>query len=92
MVGTVQVRDVVSRTTVAHFRAHDSPLLLLEFDPSGILLVTASVHGHSVNIFQLVPNPNKHGSSKPCTGSAIHLYKCVQYMFARNDRSGSAVL
>ncbi|KAL0029231.1 hypothetical protein WJX79_004267 [Trebouxia sp. C0005] len=35
VVGTVMVRDVVNRQLVAHFRAHTSPLLALQFDPSG---------------------------------------------------------
>lgn len=53
VVGTVMVRDVVSRAVVAHFRGHTAPLLLLQWDASGTLLVTASVHGHNVNIFQV---------------------------------------
>ena len=53
MVGTVMVRDVVSRAVVAHFRAHTAPLLVLQWDASGTLLVTASVHGHNVNVFQV---------------------------------------
>lgn len=51
--GTVMVRDVVTRAVVAHFRAHTAPLLLLKWDGSGTLLVTASVHGHNINIFQV---------------------------------------
>ena len=51
--GTVMVRDVVSRAVVAHFRAHTAPLLVLQWDASGTLLVTASVHGHNVNVFQV---------------------------------------
>lgn len=53
VVGTVMVRDVVSRGVVAHFRAHTAPLLVLQWDASGTLLVTASVHGHNVNVFQV---------------------------------------
>ena len=53
VVGTVMVRDVVSRAVVAHFRAHTAPLLVLQWDASGTLLVTASVHGHNVNVFQV---------------------------------------
>ncbi len=50
--GTVMVRDVVTRQLVAHFRAHASPLSLLQFDPTGKLLVTASSHGHNINVFR----------------------------------------
>ena len=53
--GTVMVRDVVTRQLVAHFRAHASPLSLLQFDPTGKLLVTASSHGHNINVFRCAP-------------------------------------
>eukprot|EP00884_Botryococcus_braunii_P017551 jgi/Botrbrau1/447/Bobra.110_2s0094.2 len=75
IMGTVQVWDVVTRVLVAHFRAHDSPLLMLEFDPSGTLLVTASTVGHNINIFHIRPVPGQHGSSTHPSGKAIHLYK-----------------
>ncbi len=58
VVGTVMVRDVVSRAVVAHFRAHTAPLLVLQWDASGTLLVTASVHGHNINIFQVGHKPS----------------------------------
>ncbi|KAI7737700.1 hypothetical protein M8C21_011872 [Ambrosia artemisiifolia] len=48
-VGMVIVRDVVSKSVIAQFKAHDSPIASLCFDPSGTLLVTASVHGHNFN-------------------------------------------
>lgn len=69
VVGTVIVRDLVSRTELAHFRAHTSPLMLLRFDGSGTLLVTASVHGHTVNVYHI--SPSNSGS----TGSAVHLFR-----------------
>ena len=49
------VRDVVTRQLLAHFRAHASPLSLLQFDPTGKLLVTASSHGHNINVFRCAP-------------------------------------
>ncbi|KAK9793997.1 hypothetical protein WJX73_003967 [Symbiochloris irregularis] len=80
--GTVMIRDVATRTVIAHFRAHTSPLALLEFDPSGTLLVTAGVNGHSVHIFQICPAASTAGSSRgdsgPCLGSAVHLYRLVR--------------
>ena len=63
-------RDMVDRSTLAHFRAHTSALLLLQFDASGTLLVTASVHGHTINIFQLA-SPSRKGER----GSALHLFR-----------------
>ena len=63
------VRDVVTRRVLAHFRAHTSPLLLMAFDNSGTLLVTASVHGHSVNVFHIRPQHPREGG-----GAVLHLY------------------
>lgn len=78
--GTVMIRDVATRSVVAHFRAHTSALALLEFDPSGTLLVTAGVNGHSIHIFQICPAASAAGSrgdGGPCMGSAVHLYRCA---------------
>ena len=79
--GTVMVCDVMRRhTAVAHFRAHTSPLALLAWDPSGLLLVTASVYGHSVNVFQICPpaaaaSSGGGGGGGGGPGGAMHLYK-----------------
>ena len=51
------------------FRAHKSPISALSFDPSGILLVTASVHGHNINVFRITP------SRSEASGSNTHLYR-----------------
>ncbi|KAI3820544.1 hypothetical protein L1987_08092 [Smallanthus sonchifolius] len=67
-VGMVIVRDVVSKSVIAQFKAHDSPIASLCFDPSGTLLVTASVHGHSFNVFRIIPGPT-------IGASYIHLYR-----------------
>ncbi|KAI7747406.1 hypothetical protein M8C21_002327 [Ambrosia artemisiifolia] len=67
-VGMVIVRDVVSKSVITQFKAHDSPIASLCFDPSGILLVTASVHGHSFNVFRIIPGP-ANGASY------VHLYR-----------------
>jgi len=74
--GTVIVRNMVSRSTLAHFRAHTSPLLLLRFDASGTLLVTASVHGHTINVFHL-SSPAAGGGG---AGSALHLFRLSRGM------------
>ncbi|XP_078441098.1 autophagy-related protein 18g-like [Wolffia australiana] len=66
-VGTVVVKDFVSNEAISQFRAHSSPISALCFDPSGTLLVTASVNGNSLNIFRIMRNcrPTSHA----------HLYK-----------------
>lgn len=76
--GTVIVRDFVGKSIVAQFRAHSSPLSALCFDPSGTLLVTASVHGHNLNVFRIMPSLGRNGSSSTgleANASYVHLYK-----------------
>ncbi|PKA52619.1 Autophagy-related protein 18f [Apostasia shenzhenica] len=68
--GTVIVRDVVSKSIIVQFRAHKSLISALCFDPSGTLLVTASIHGHNINVFLILP------SSELCErGTSLHLYR-----------------
>lgn len=62
----VIVRDIVTKALVAQFRAHKSPISALCFDPSTTLLVTASVQGHNINVFRIMPGLS--GSSY------VHLY------------------
>lgn len=74
----VIVRDIVSKSIVAQFRAHSSPLSALSFDPSGTLLVTASVYGHNLNVFRLTPPSSVTGVNTACgdaNTSYVHLYK-----------------
>ncbi|KAE8725505.1 Autophagy-related protein 18h [Hibiscus syriacus] len=76
--GTVVVKDFVSRAVVSQFRAHSSPISALCFDPSGTLLVTASIHGNNINIFRIMPSSTKNGSgtqSYDWSSSHVHLYK-----------------
>ncbi|GAV63227.1 WD40 domain-containing protein/BCAS3 domain-containing protein [Cephalotus follicularis] len=75
--GMVVVKDV-SGAVVSQFRAHTSPISALCFDPSGTLLVTASIHGNNINIFRIMPSYSKHGSSPQSydwSSSHAHLYK-----------------
>jgi len=59
---------------IVQFRAHTSPISALCFDPSGTLLVTASVHGQNINVFRIIPPP--HGTSEAGQiGTYVHLYK-----------------
>ncbi|XP_024961565.1 autophagy-related protein 18h-like [Cynara cardunculus var. scolymus] len=75
--GMVVIKDFVSRAVVSQFRAHTSPISALCFDPSGTLLVTASVHGNNINIFRILPSSqNESGSRNFDWNSAhVHLYK-----------------
>lgn len=63
------VRDAINRRTVAHFRAHTSPLAALQFSPGGDLLATASVRGHNIHVFRI------SGSKGGATPAPVqHLY------------------
>eukprot|EP00743_Colponemidia_sp_Colp-15_P008668 GILK01009436.1.p1 GENE.GILK01009436.1~~GILK01009436.1.p1 ORF type:complete len:819 (-),score=144.85 GILK01009436.1:231-2645(-) len=54
-VGVVMVRDIVTKQVVCCFKAHNSPVSVLAFDPSGTLLASASESGHHVHIYRLFP-------------------------------------
>ncbi|OVA11168.1 WD40 repeat [Macleaya cordata] len=73
--GMVIVRDIVCKSVIAQFRAHKSPISALCFDPSGILLVTASVQGHNINVFRIMPSCPGSSSGSDSGGSYVHLYK-----------------
>ncbi|XP_010313651.2 autophagy-related protein 18f-like isoform X2 [Solanum lycopersicum] len=73
-VGMVIVRDIVSKALIAQFRAHKSPISALCFDPSSTRLVTASVHGHNINVFQIMPILSENKSPNPGS-SYLHLYR-----------------
>ncbi|XWS27898.1 hypothetical protein CRYUN_Cryun25bG0019600 [Craigia yunnanensis] len=74
-IGMVIIRDIVSKVVISQFRAHKSPISALCFDPSGTLLVTASVQGHNINVFKIMPG--LQGSSAACDAPAsyAHLYR-----------------
>lgn len=76
----VVVKDIVSRAVISQFRAHTSPISALCFDPSGTLLVTASIHGNNINIFRIMLSSSKGRSGSAAqnydwTSSHVHLYK-----------------
>ncbi|GER24789.1 homolog of yeast autophagy 18 (ATG18) G [Striga asiatica] len=74
--GVVVVKDLISLEVVSQFRAHTSPISALCFDPSGTLLVTASIHGNNINIFRIMPCNKCGGSgSGDWSTSYVHLYK-----------------
>ncbi|KAL4579852.1 hypothetical protein LXL04_016020 [Taraxacum kok-saghyz] len=76
--GMVVIKDFVSRSVISQFRAHTSPISALCFDPSGTLLVTASVHGHNINIFRILPSTSQNESGTRTfdwNSAHVHLYK-----------------
>ncbi|KAL0371371.1 UNVERIFIED_CONTAM: Autophagy-related protein 18g [Sesamum angustifolium] len=79
--GVVAVKDLVSSEIISQFRAHTSPISALCFDPSGTLLVTASVHGNNINIFRIMPSHKGSGSGTgDWSTSYVHLYKLYRGM------------
>lgn len=74
----VVVKDFVSRAIISQFKAHTSPISALCFDPSGTLLVTASIYGNNINIFRIMPSWTRSGSGvhgHDWISSHVHLYK-----------------
>ncbi|RID40938.1 hypothetical protein BRARA_J00939 [Brassica rapa] len=65
-IGMVIVKDMISKSVIAQFKAHKSPISALCFDPSGMLLVTASIQGHNINVFRIMPRS---------TASFVHLFR-----------------
>ncbi|XP_043721573.1 autophagy-related protein 18h-like isoform X2 [Telopea speciosissima] len=81
--GMVVIKDFESRAVISQFRAHSSPISALCFDPSGTLLVTASVYGNNINIFRIMPSCIPTGSGTPTydwSSSHVHLYKLYRGM------------
>uniref|UniRef100_A0A2P2JZJ1 Autophagy-related protein 18f n=1 Tax=Rhizophora mucronata TaxID=61149 RepID=A0A2P2JZJ1_RHIMU len=74
-VGMVVVRDIVSKLVITQFRAHKSPISALCFDPSGTLLVTASVQGHNINVFKIMPGLLGSSSTGSVGVSYAHIYR-----------------
>jgi len=70
----VIVKDIVTKNVVAQFRAHKSPISALCFDPSGTILVTASVQGHNINVFKIMPL-RENSSAYDAGPSHVHLYR-----------------
>ncbi|KAJ9541162.1 hypothetical protein OSB04_027668 [Centaurea solstitialis] len=76
--GMVVIKDFVSGIIISQFKAHTSPISALCFDPSGTLLVTASVNGNNINIFRILPSSSQNGSGTlifDWNSSHVHLYK-----------------
>ncbi|CAK7338346.1 unnamed protein product [Dovyalis caffra] len=74
-IGMVVVRDIVSKLVISQFRAHKSPISALCFDSSGTLLVTASVQGHNINVFKIMPGLQGSSSAGDAGASYAHLYR-----------------
>ncbi|GKV41054.1 hypothetical protein SLEP1_g48633 [Rubroshorea leprosula] len=76
--GMVVIKDFVSRAVISQFKAHSSAISALCFDPSGTLLVTASIYGNNINIFRIMPSHKHTGSGAQnydWSSSNVHLYK-----------------
>ncbi|XP_072959818.1 autophagy-related protein 18g-like [Typha angustifolia] len=83
--GMVVIKDFISKDVISQFRAHTSPISALCFDPSGTVLVTASVHGHNINVFRIMPTCITNGSNSAhydWTSSHVHLYKLYRGLTA----------
>ncbi|XP_022981384.1 autophagy-related protein 18f-like isoform X2 [Cucurbita maxima] len=74
-VGVVIVKDIISKSVITQFRAHKSPISALCFDPSGTILVTASIQGHNINVFNIMPSSSSNSPVSSTGASYRHLYR-----------------
>ncbi|EOA12943.1 hypothetical protein CARUB_v10025923mg [Capsella rubella] len=72
-IGMVIIKDITNKSVIAQFKAHKSPISALCFDPSGMLLVTASIQGHNINVFRIMPTISK--SRHVNTKTFAHLFR-----------------
>ncbi|OQS00196.1 hypothetical protein THRCLA_06148 [Thraustotheca clavata] len=54
--GSVVVHDIQTGKPLVQFKAHDSPITTLTFDPSGLLLITSSTNGQTLHVHRLLGN------------------------------------
>uniref|UniRef100_A0A034WF64 Breast carcinoma-amplified sequence 3-like protein n=1 Tax=Bactrocera dorsalis TaxID=27457 RepID=A0A034WF64_BACDO len=54
---------------IAHFVAHAEAIVAMEFDNSGMLLLTADRRGHDFHVFRIQPHP-----ASPSLSAVHHLY------------------
>lgn len=59
--GHVLVKDVYTRDTLAHFKAHGSQISCMKFSNSGLLLCTASTSGNRLKVFLITRNEAPSG-------------------------------
>jgi len=78
--GTVMVRDLHNHTVVHHFKAHEGAVSIIRFDPSGLLLATAGVDGHNINVFQVNASHDNGKNKSRVPRPPKHLYKLVRGM------------
>ncbi|KAG5255134.1 autophagy-related protein [Salix suchowensis] len=64
-IGMVVVRDIVSKVAIAQFRAHKSPISAFD----------ASVQGHNINVFKIMPGLQGSSSAGGAGASYVHLYR-----------------
>ncbi|CAN8248267.1 unnamed protein product [Cochlearia groenlandica] len=72
-IGMVIIKDIISKSLITQFKAHKSPISALCFDPSGMLLVTASTQGHNINVFRIIPRIGT--SSDGNMASFVHMFR-----------------
>ncbi|XP_018467873.2 autophagy-related protein 18f-like [Raphanus sativus] len=72
-IGMVIISDVINKSVICQFKAHNNPISALSFDPSGMLLVSASTQGSNINVFKILPRTSN--TSDPSKESFMHLFK-----------------
>ncbi|CAN6841982.1 unnamed protein product [Brassica oleracea] len=93
-IGMVIISDVINKSVICQFKAHKNPISALSFDPSGMLLVSASTQGHNINVFKIMPRISNTSDAPPkeCFMHLFRLhrgytYAVIQDMSFSNDSS-----
>ncbi|KAL0487321.1 autophagy-related protein 18 [Acrasis kona] len=78
--GTIEVRDVKTKDLICHFKAHSEPIAAMTFDPSGTLLVTVSIKGTNLNVYQIMPSANGRVGPR----NVRHIYRLLRGVTSAN--------
>lgn len=81
----VIISDVISKSVICQFKAHKNPISALSFDPSGMLLVSASTQGHNINVFKIMPRISNTSDAPPieCFMHLFRLHRGYTYAVSR---------
>eukprot|EP00511_Aplanochytrium_stocchinoi_P000300 CAMPEP_0204822916 /NCGR_PEP_ID=MMETSP1346-20131115/1099_1 /ASSEMBLY_ACC=CAM_ASM_000771 /TAXON_ID=215587 /ORGANISM="Aplanochytrium stocchinoi, Strain GSBS06" /LENGTH=1318 /DNA_ID=CAMNT_0051949393 /DNA_START=205 /DNA_END=4161 /DNA_ORIENTATION=+ len=91
MAGNVVVLDLSNsrNSVISNFRSHEVPIELMAFNPTGSLLVTTPVGGHTIHIHRIIPRKTFDNSGEFSTSSPQHASHKLLYSLKRGMTSAS---
>lgn len=88
--GTVVVLDLKRQSVVAHFQAHTSPLVSLQFDSSGTLLATAPEPGQYIHVYQICAVYNNYLHAELAASAVTHTSPFLPLQLSNSPTSSPA--